>query len=56
MVSLFFGPVMQYVLDNNRLAAVVAGGIFLALAAILMQRVKDPAVERSRAAVLEAAV
>jgi maltose/moltooligosaccharide transporter len=56
VASLFFGPVMQYVLDDNRLAAVVAGGIFLALAAILMQRVKDPAVERSRAAVLEAAV
>ena len=40
--SLGFGWVMSHLLDNNRLAAVVAGGIFLALAAVLTQRVHDP--------------
>jgi len=39
--SLGFGWLMNHVLDNNRLAAVVAGSVFLLLAAILMQRVKD---------------
>jgi maltose/moltooligosaccharide transporter len=39
--SLGFGWLMSHVLDNNRLAAVVAGSVFLLLAAILMRRVKD---------------
>jgi maltose/moltooligosaccharide transporter len=56
VAALFFGPVMQYVLDNDRLAAVVAGGVFLALAAALMQRVKDPAAENRRQTVFQAAV
>jgi maltose/moltooligosaccharide transporter len=56
VASLGFGWVMLHVLDNDRLAAVVAGGIFLALAALLMQRIKDPAAEARRPAVLEAAV
>jgi maltose/moltooligosaccharide transporter len=56
VASLGFGWVMLHVLDNDRLAAVVAGGVFLALAAILMQRVKDPAAEVRRETVLEAAV
>jgi hypothetical protein len=30
---------MLHLLDNNRLAAVVAGGAFLLLAAVLVQRV-----------------
>ena len=34
--SLVFGWVMLHVLDNNRLAAVVAGGAFLALAALMV--------------------
>lgn len=42
VVSLLFGWVMLHVLNNNRLAAVVAGGVFLAIAALLMQRVDDP--------------
>jgi maltose/moltooligosaccharide transporter len=42
MASLFFGWVMLHLLDNNRLAAVVAGGVFLLLAAALVLRV-DPA-------------
>jgi maltose/moltooligosaccharide transporter len=43
VASLGFGWVMRHLLNNNRLAAVVAGGIFLAMAAVLMQRVADPA-------------
>ena len=41
LASLGLGWVMAHVLNNNRLAAVVAGGIFLILAAILTQRVQD---------------
>ncbi len=39
--SLGFGWVMSHLLGNNRLAAVVAGGFFMILAALLMQRVQD---------------
>jgi len=41
LASLGLGWIMAHVLNNNRLAAVVAGGAFLALAALLMQRVQD---------------
>ena len=46
--SLGFGWVMQHWLHNNRLAAVVAGGGFLFIAAILTLRVREP--ERTPAA------
>jgi maltose/moltooligosaccharide transporter len=39
--SLLFGWVMGHLLHNNRLAAVVAGGVFFLLAAVLTQRVED---------------
>jgi maltose/moltooligosaccharide transporter len=39
--SLGFGWVMAHLLGNDRLSAVVAGGAFLALAALLTQRVDD---------------
>jgi maltose/moltooligosaccharide transporter len=39
--SLLFGWFMLHVLDNNRLAAVVAGGVFMLVAAVLTQRVKE---------------
>jgi maltose/moltooligosaccharide transporter len=39
--SLGFGWVMAHLLDNNRLAAVIAGGFFLFLAALLAQRVSE---------------
>ncbi len=42
IASLFFGWVMNHLLHNNRLAAVIAGGVFLLIAALLMQRVHDP--------------
>jgi maltose/moltooligosaccharide transporter len=42
IASLGFGWVMAHLLHNDRLAAVVAGGIFLLLASLLMQRVEDP--------------
>jgi maltose/moltooligosaccharide transporter len=45
VASLGFGWVMLHVLGNNRLAAVIAGGGFMALAALLMQRVHDVAEE-----------
>jgi maltose/moltooligosaccharide transporter len=41
LASLFFGWVMNHLLGNNRIAAVVAGGFFMAIAAALMQRVVD---------------
>jgi len=39
--SLGFGWVMRHLLSNNRMAAVLAGGICFILAALLMQRVED---------------
>ncbi|MDP1859121.1 MAG: MFS transporter [Gemmatimonadaceae bacterium] len=41
VAALGFGWVMSHWLDNNRMAAVVAGGFFLALAALLVLRVND---------------
>ncbi len=38
--SLCFGWIMNHLLGNNRLYAVVAGGAFMVIAAILMQRVQ----------------
>jgi maltose/moltooligosaccharide transporter len=46
LASLFFGWIMNHLLNNNRVLAVVAGGIFMIIAAILMQRVLDPGEER----------
>ena len=48
VASVAFGWVMSHWLNNNRLYAVIAGGVFLVLAAILMQRVIDPAEQRSK--------
>jgi maltose/moltooligosaccharide transporter len=56
LASLGFGWVMLHVLHNDRMAAVVAGGVFLALAALLMQRVRDPAAQTRREPALKAAV
>ena len=41
LASLFFGWIMNHLLGNNRVAAVVAGGFFMAVAALFMQRVVD---------------
>jgi maltose/moltooligosaccharide transporter len=41
VASLGFGWVMNHLLNNNRLSAVVAGGVFMLVAALLMQRVED---------------
>jgi maltose/moltooligosaccharide transporter len=41
IASLGFGWVMGHLLNNDRIAAVVAGGIFFILAAMLTQRVED---------------
>jgi maltose/moltooligosaccharide transporter len=41
LASLFFGWIMNHLLKNNRMAAVVAGGVFMLIAAVLMQRVTE---------------
>ncbi len=41
VASVGFGWVMNHLLGNNRLAAVECGGIFLLLAALLVQKVQD---------------
>jgi maltose/moltooligosaccharide transporter len=48
LASLFFGWVMNHLLDNNRVLAVGAGGLFMIAASILMQRVHDPGEEKLR--------
>jgi maltose/moltooligosaccharide transporter len=48
LASLFFGWVMNHLLNNNRIAAVAAGGVCMLIAAALMQRVVDPGDERSK--------
>ncbi|NQV03012.1 MAG: MFS transporter [Bacteroidia bacterium] len=40
-VALVFGWVMLYILDNNRMAAVIVGGVCLLIAAGFMLRVRD---------------
>ncbi len=40
--SLFFGWIMIHFLHNNRIYAIIAGGIAMFVAAALMQRVHDP--------------
>jgi maltose/moltooligosaccharide transporter len=42
LASLFFGWIMLHLLHNNRMVAIAAGGLFLLIASILMQRVEDP--------------
>ena len=39
---------MLHVLHNDRLMAVIAGGVFIGVAALLMQRVVDPGAEMIR--------
>jgi maltose/moltooligosaccharide transporter len=50
LASLFFGWIMNHLLNNNRMAAVVSGGVFMAIAAALMQRVIDSGDEVARLA------
>ncbi len=45
IASLAFGWVMNTMLGNNRLLAVMGGGLFLILAAILVTRVRDTAAQ-----------
>jgi maltose/moltooligosaccharide transporter len=42
LASLFFGWIMIHLLNNNRIYAIIAGGAFMMIAALLMQRVRDP--------------
>jgi maltose/moltooligosaccharide transporter len=41
IASLFFGKVMEGVLDGSRIAAVTIGGVLLMLAAVLTLRIKE---------------
>jgi maltose/moltooligosaccharide transporter len=50
VASLLFGWVMNNLLNNNRILAVGAGGLFMIAAAMLMQRVHDPSEEKVREA------
>jgi maltose/moltooligosaccharide transporter len=49
VASLGFGWVMVHLLHENRLAAVVAGGVFFIVAAVLTLRVDDAGDVRSAA-------
>jgi maltose/moltooligosaccharide transporter len=49
VVALGLGRVMESVFDNNRLAIVVLGGVFLAIAALLMRFVPDTQTARAAA-------
>jgi maltose/moltooligosaccharide transporter len=49
IASLAFGWIMAHILHDNRMAAVIAGGVFLAIAAGLMQMVSDPGDQLAKA-------
>jgi maltose/moltooligosaccharide transporter len=49
--SLFFGWIMNHMLNNNRLAALIVGGCCFILAAILTQRIEEPHAKESDALV-----
>jgi maltose/moltooligosaccharide transporter len=51
VASLLFGWIMSHILHNNRLAAVIAGGVFMALAAVAMQFVTDPSEQAFKSAI-----
>jgi maltose/moltooligosaccharide transporter len=50
MASLFFGWLMNHLLNNNRVLAIGAGGLFMIAAAMLMQRVHDSGEEKLQTA------
>lgn len=49
IASLAFGWIMNTRLGNNRLLAVIGGGVFLIVAAILVSRVRDTAAPEAMA-------
>jgi maltose/moltooligosaccharide transporter len=48
IASLAFGWIMNTLLGNNRLLAVIGGGVFLIVAAILVSRVRDTAAPETK--------
>jgi maltose/moltooligosaccharide transporter len=48
IASLAFGWIMSTLLGNNRLLAVIGGGVFLIVAAILVSRVRDTAAPETK--------
>jgi maltose/moltooligosaccharide transporter len=53
--SLFFGWIMNHLLHNNRMAALVVGGACFVLAALLTQRIEEPHAQESDEVVAMAA-
>jgi maltose/moltooligosaccharide transporter len=47
--SLAFGWIMNHLLNNNRMAALVVGGCCFVLAALLTQRIEEPHAQESDA-------
>ncbi len=45
IATLFFGPIMEHVLDNSRIAAVMVGGGLLALASLLCLQIREQKAE-----------
>ena len=45
--SLAFGWIMNHLLNNNRMAALVVGGCCFVLAALLTQRIEEPHAQES---------
>ncbi len=45
IATLFFGPIMEHVLGNNRIAAVMVGGALLAIAAVLCLQIREQKVQ-----------
>jgi maltose/moltooligosaccharide transporter len=43
--ALFFGPVMQHLLNNDRIKALIIGGVCFLMASLLTQRIKELRVE-----------
>lgn len=45
IATLFFGPIMEHILGNNRIAAVMVGGALLAIAAVLCLQIREQKVQ-----------
>jgi maltose/moltooligosaccharide transporter len=45
--SLLFGWIMNHLLNNNRMAALVVGGVCFIVAALLTQRIDEPHAQES---------
>ncbi len=53
--SLLFGWIMNHLLNNNRMSALVVGGFCFILAAILTQRITEPHAQETEEIIVPAA-